>query len=153
MHDLSHEDLAVLLTSGEAPEGTEAALASCPECRALLADLRWGSRLAARAAALPPPALQARVSAAAGGAPAVGAVPAAWRRSLALAALCAVVVAALRWQPPGPRRGEDLDADLARVQVELEALSESLGREHSDLDDDIRVLQGDAASLRRQLGG
>lgn len=153
MHDLSHEDLAVLLSSGEAPEGTAAALESCPECRALLADLRWGSGLAARAAALPPPALQERVLASVGGAAAAAGVPAFWRRSLALAALCAAAVLALRWQTPGPRRGEDLDRELARVQVELDALADSLGHEHSDLDDDIRVLQGDAASLRRQLGG
>lgn len=153
MHDLSHEDLAVLLSSGEAPEGTEAALASCPECRALLDDLRWGSRVAARAAADPGAALQARVTASAAWAPAVGAAPGFRRRSLAIAALCAVVVAALRWQSPAPSRGEDIDGDLARVQVELEALAETIGHESSDFEDDIRVLQGDAATLRRQLGG
>lgn len=153
MHDLSHEDLAVLLSSGEAPEGTEAAMESCPECRVLLADLRWGSRVAARAAAAPPAALQARVLACAPEPDVAGAVPRSWRRALAFAVVCAVVVALARRDAPQRPGVEDLDGELARVQFELDALAERIGHENSDFDDDIRDLRGDAASLRRQLGG
>ncbi|TPW22046.1 MAG: hypothetical protein FD126_79 [Elusimicrobia bacterium] len=152
MHDLSHEDLAVLHHAGEAPREAAAVLDACPECRVLLEDLRRASRLAARAAASPSPALQARVRASAYEAPVPSAALPLLRRSLALAALCAVAVVLVRWDfsRVGP---DDLEGDLARVQVELDSLAESIGHEHSDLDDDIRDLQGDAAALRRQLGG
>ncbi|TBR17561.1 hypothetical protein EPO15_16630 [bacterium] len=142
MHDSSHEDLAVLLWAGEAPAGTEAVLAGCPECERLLSDLRLGSRLAARAAVAPPPGVAAP------------APRARVQRALALAALCAVAFVLARWEPRAPRP-DDLDGDLARAERELDALSESIGRGHelADLDADLDALKGDAAILRRQLGG
>ena len=153
MHDISHDDLCVLTHAGEASPEDAARVAACPGCRPLLEDLRRGSRWAARATEAPPAALESRVLAGLGeaapdwaGTPVLG-------RALALAAFCAAAAIVLRWEPAG--RHDDLDADLARVQRELEALTESVGRGHesSDLEDDIRALQGDAASLRRQLGG
>lgn len=154
MHDVSHEDLAVLLHAGEAPPEAAAALASCPECRPLLEALSLGSLLAARAAEDPPAALRARAFARATGAsvPWTSGPP---RRALAFAVLCAVAVAVFRWDSGERLRLDDLDGDLARARLELDALAESIGRGHeqSDLEDDLRDLQGDAASLRRQLGG
>lgn len=155
MHELSHEDLAVLLHAGEAPPEAAAALAACPECRPLLEALRLGSVLAARAAEAPPAALRARALALASEASVPWTSGPALRRAAAFAVLCAVAVAVVRWDSPERLRLDDLDGDLARAQLELDALAESIGRghEHADLDDDIRDLQGDAASLRRQLGG
>lgn len=153
MHDQGHEDLCVLQHAGEAPAGFEATLSFCPECRALLEDLRAGTLLAARAAVPPPAHLQARVHA--------SFLPGPSRllpRALALAALSVIAVMAVRWDG-GPReagQGSDaLELDLARAQYRLEVLAESIGRGHElmELDDDIRVLQSDAATLRRQLGG
>lgn len=155
MHDNSHEDLAVLLHSGEAPPEAAGVLAACPECRPLLEALRTGSRLAARAAEAPSAALQARAMALPHVAyPPWTAVPA-MRRAVAVAVLCAVAVTFMRWDSSERLRLDDLDGDLSRAQLELDALADSIGRghEHSDFEDDIRELQGDAALLRRQLGG
>jgi hypothetical protein len=153
MHDASHDDLCVLAHAGEAPAEAAAVVAACPGCRPLLEDLRRGSGWASRAAEAPPAALEARVLAGLGDrGPSWAAAPV-LGRALALAALCAAAAVVMRWEPAG--RHDDLDADLARVRSELDALAETVGRGHelSDLEDDIRVLQGDAAALRRQLGG
>lgn len=160
MHDAGHADLCVLHYAGEAPESFAAILSSCPECRVLLEDLRFGSRLAARAAEPPPAQLQARVLAAASLEPVPWAPSRFMQRALALTALSVFSVMAVRWggvrrEAAFAHRSDALELDLARTQQELDALSASIGQGHelAELDDDIRILQNDAAALRRQLGG